>query len=159
MGVFSSGFKNGSLWNSDFISFRVLPAWEMRTKPVPTVWVKDLIIQKTKQEAPSVKKIKQTFKFNVSLEYNVHLENVSLSEGCEIWEIIGREFSSEKTPKNIITAFSYLCLCSNTDPQKFMGITSNLLCLREAAEEEGDMIIIPWMWKKPEIKHFLWRGW
>lgn len=122
-GVFSGGFKNGSLWNSDFISFRVLPAWDMRTKPVPTVWVKDLIIQKTKQETPNIKKIKQTFKFNVCLEYNVHLENVSLSEGCEIWKIIG-EFSIEK--KNIITIFSYLCLCSCTDTQKFMVITSNL---------------------------------
>lgn len=64
----------------------------MRTKPVPTVWVKDLIIQKTKQETPNVKKIKQTFKFNVCLENNVNLENASLSEGCEIWEIIGESF-------------------------------------------------------------------
>lgn len=103
---------------------RVLPAWEMMSKPVPSISVKDLIIQKTKQETPNIKKIKQTFKFNVCLEYNVHLENVSPSEVCEIWEIIGESF---QVKKNIITTFSYLCLCSNTDTQKFLGsIATNL---------------------------------
>lgn len=74
----------------------LLPAWEKRTKPVPSIWVKDLIIQKTKQETPIIKKIKQPFKFNVCLECNIHLENVSLSEGCEIWEIIGESFQVKK---------------------------------------------------------------
>lgn len=56
-GISSSGFKNGSLWNSDLISFRVLPAWELMPEPVPSIWVKDLITQKTKQETPNIKKL------------------------------------------------------------------------------------------------------
>lgn len=36
---------------------RVLPAWEMMSKPVPSISVKELIIQKTKQETPTIKKL------------------------------------------------------------------------------------------------------
>lgn len=51
---------------------------------------------KDKTRNTNHQKIKQTFKFNVCLEYNVHLENVSPSEGCEIWEIIGESFQVKK---------------------------------------------------------------
>ena len=49
-------------------------------------------------------------------EYNVHLEKISISEGCEIWEIIGDGFQAKNK-----SHFSLISACVLAQISKYMG--------------------------------------